>query len=96
VSEKQFMQAIIDLAKFNQWLVYHTFDSRRSAYGFPDLVLVKPPRVIFAEVKSEKGKLTPYQELWLEILGQCPGIETYVWRPKNREKIEWILGGYDD
>jgi len=73
LSERQFQSLVIDHAKVSGWLYYHTHDSRRSAPGFPDLVLVRRrmerTRVIFAELKTDKGKLRPEQESWLETLG---------------------------
>jgi hypothetical protein len=50
------------------WRWYHTRDSRRSVPGFPDLVLVRPPRLLFVELKTERGKLTADQVAWLEDL----------------------------
>ena len=46
--EKQVQSAILDVARLLGWRVYHTFDSRKSEAGFPDLVLVRD-RVIYAE-----------------------------------------------
>lgn len=54
--------------------------------GFPDLVLVRPPRLVFAELKAERGRLTAEQEHWLDVLRQA-GAEVYVWKPKN-----WVSG----
>jgi hypothetical protein len=51
MTEKQLQGAVVELAKRLGYLVYHTFDSRRSNPGWPDLVLCKPPRLIFAELK---------------------------------------------
>jgi VRR-NUC domain len=48
--------------------------------GFPDLVLVRPPRVIFAELKTEDGKLDPLQQLWIDKLRRTL-VEVFVWRP---------------
>jgi hypothetical protein len=59
--------------------------------GFPDLVLARPPRVIFAELKTAKGKLGPEQENWLAALTACPGVEVYVWRPDQLDDIAQIL-----
>ena len=39
----------------------------------PRLVLVRPPRVILAELKSETGKLTPEQRVWIVTLAACGG-----------------------
>ena len=71
ISEKQFEAQIKDLAKIYHWKYYHTWKSIHSPAGFPDIVMVKPPRLIFAELKSEKGKITPEQEEWLSLLRQC-------------------------
>lgn len=87
ISEKDFMATVKDLALLNGWLVYHTYDSRRSDAGFPDLVLVRAPRVIFAELKSAKGPPTRKQRVWLEELGFCPGVERYLWRPCDWEEV---------
>jgi hypothetical protein len=75
------------------WTRYHTFLSVRSAPGFPDLVLVRPPRLIFAELKSETGKVTDAQQAWLALLEACPGCEVYTWRPADLPAIAELLGG---
>lgn len=82
-SEKQFMQQVIDLARLSGFLVYHTYDSRRSQRGFPDLVMVRPPTVLFVELKSEAslGRLRPEQREWLEALSRCESVSTHLWRP---------------
>lgn len=90
--EKEFMASVIDLAQWLGWSCYHTWVSLHSAAGFPDLVLVKPPRVIFAELKSDRGFLKPAQALWLKALRECPGVEVYEWRPSMIEEITDILG----
>jgi hypothetical protein len=91
VTEREFSQAVSDLAKMRGFLSYHTHDSRRSAPGFPDWVFVKPPRLIFAELKTEKGKLSPAQADWIAVLGDVPGVEVYVWRPSQLDEIAEVL-----
>lgn len=59
--------------------------------GFPDLVLVRPPRVIFAELKSEKGSLALEQEDWFTQLCACDGVETYLWRPRDLDDIVKVM-----
>ncbi len=92
MTERVFMQSIIDLAKREGWRHYHTHDSRRSPSGFPDLVLVKPPRIIAAEVKTETGQVTADQQNWLDDLGLTP-VETFIWRPSYWAGIVAALKG---
>jgi hypothetical protein len=47
-------------------------------HGFPDLVLVKPPRIIFAELKAGRNKATEDQLAWHDDLRAC-GLTVYVW-----------------
>ena len=54
--------------------------------GFPDLIMVRGPRIVFAELKAERGTTTPEQEHWLDVL-RLAGAETYVWKP-----ADWISG----
>ena len=87
ISEKHFLLQVRELARYESWLTYHTHRSTRSEPGFPDLVLVRPPRVIFAELKTEKGKLSADQEAWLDVLDRCNEVETYLWRPLDWDRI---------
>jgi hypothetical protein len=69
---------------------YHTFDSRRSASGFPDLVLVRD-RVVFLELKREAGKVSPAQRDWGHAL-LTAGAEFYLARPRHLDAIGAVLG----
>jgi hypothetical protein len=89
-TEKQFMQAVIDFARFRGWMVFHPFDSRRSEPGWPDLVLVRDRCLIFAELKVEPNKPTKAQREWLTAL-DLAGAETYVWYPRMWDAIETVL-----
>lgn len=89
-TEKGFQQAVIELAQRLGYRHYHTYRSDRSVKGFPDLVLVKNGRLIFAELKSERGKNTVDQTEWLNDLKEC-ACEVYLWRPKDWPKIERLL-----
>jgi hypothetical protein len=59
--------------------------------GFFDLVMIRGPRTIFAELKSEKGKLSHEQNKWIVTAKECPGVEVYVWRPSDIKNIERTL-----
>lgn len=59
--------------------------------GFPDYIAVKPSRCIVAELKSEIGTVTPEQRRWLDLFAGVEVVETYLWRPSDREEIEQIV-----
>ena len=92
MTEKEFLQQVRDLAKLCGWLVYHTYDSRRSPEGFPDLVLVRGNQIIFAELKSERGKARPEQRMWLDALEKVCNVEVHLWRPGDWNEIVERLG----
>lgn len=83
VSERAFQQQVVDVARLLGYRVYHPWISVHSSAGFPDLVLVRPPRLVLAEVKTDRGRVTAAQQAWLDLLRACPGCETYVWRPSD-------------
>jgi VRR-NUC domain len=91
VSERDLTGYLADLARTFRWRRYHTWSSKHSPAGFPDEVLLRPPRLVFAELKSERGRLKPDQEAWLEELRQMPGVEVYVWRPADMDEIAKVL-----
>ncbi len=98
VLEKDWQRTVTDLAKQLGWTTYHTYNSRRSAHGFPDLVLVRD-RVIYLELKRDTptSKLTDEQHVWLNLLRKA-GADAYVARPRDLEHLAATLGsrGYSD
>lgn len=91
MTEKELDAEVRKLAKLCGWLYYHTYRSKRSPAGFPDLVLVRPPRIVYAELKSKDGKVTPEQKIWLDKLAGCPQNEVYLWRPDELQEIADVL-----
>jgi len=87
VRERDFQQQVQDLARLCGFRVYHTYDSRRSPEGYPDCCFVRPPRLIYAELKSERGKPTPAQLEWLHDLAEISGVEVFIWRPSDWDQI---------
>lgn len=103
ISEKQFQQQILELAKLTGWRAAHFRPAQTAkgwrtpvsgdGRGFPDLVMCHPERglVIFAELKSDTGNLRPEQAAWLEALRACEGVEARLWRPSSWPEIEKTL-----
>ena len=91
ISERDLTAYVRDVARMLGWRRYHTWLSKHSPAGFPDEVLVRRGRLVFAELKSASGKLSDEQRAWLEDLRAVPGLEVYVWRPKDMEAIAEVL-----
>jgi len=86
IKESEFEAQVRQLARLYGWLCYHTWRSIHSPAGFPDLVLLRGQRLVFAELKTARGKLTTAQQQWLEALRQT-AAEVYVWRPDDWDSI---------
>jgi hypothetical protein len=50
--------------------------------GYPDLTLVGPSSIIFVELKTETGRLSPDQEEWRDRIVAAGG-EWFLWRPSH-------------
>src|SRR5262249_16551074 len=104
MDERDLQNTICDpergIAKLYGWLVMHQRPARtakgwRTAIqgdaGFPDLVLVRPgrllrarpPRLLFVELKAKRGRLTDGQRQWMEALVQIPFVEVLTWTPDD-------------
>lgn len=59
--------------------------------GFPDIFAVRPPRMLWAELKSDGEYPRPEQAAWLDLLAECELAEVYLWRPADLEEITEIL-----
>jgi hypothetical protein len=84
--EAELQTQVLERANVYRYLSYHTYDSRRSAPGFPDLVLLHPDTgaLIVAELKREDGTVTPEQNAWLRAFA-LRGL-AYVWRPSDMRR----------
>ena len=81
VTEAEMQALIVEAAGWGGWMVYHTFDSRRSQPGFPDLILVRDGVMMAWELKSGSGRVTPEQQAWVDALALIPGVTACVIRP---------------
>ncbi len=100
ISEKAFTAQVIALLRWYKWRCAHFrpamtkrgrwITAMSGDVGFPDIVASRRERLIFAELKTAKGKPTPAQYEWLKSLGGAP-VEVYLWRPAMIDEIETIL-----
>ncbi len=105
ISEAEFKDQLLEFAKHCGWLFCHFRPARTSkgwrtaiqgTKGFPDLVLVRVEaagrgRLIFAELKRDGAKPRPDQTIWLGALRQVPGVEVYLWSPRDWAEVEQVL-----
>lgn len=100
LTEADFQSMIVARAEALGWRVHHDRGDYRQCIagdpGFPDLVMARDGRVVFAEVKAAKGRLSAHQRLWLTELGfdaDPPDrmVEVYVWRPEHWPQIVEVL-----
>lgn len=97
MNEAAFKNSVIDIATRYGWFVHHDLPAmnRRGQWathvqgntGFPDLVLLSAKGVlVFAELKTDVGRLSKHQEQWLDRLDKTQAI-VQVWRPNQMPVI---------
>lgn len=114
--EIEFEQAVVDLAHMFGWRVASFRPAgtgkgwrtpvKYDGKGYPDLTLVHPTGyIIFAEMKSDKGRTSPDQDNWALILSACsiqieeridrpeliPSVRYCLWAPRNAVEIAVAL-----
>jgi len=101
VTEADWQRTVVELAQTLGYThIYHTHNSRHSAAGFPDLVLVRPDavgagrgwhiRVVYIECKGTKGQPTVEQQDWIETLRDA-GQEAYCFWPDQWGELVGVL-----
>lgn len=105
ISETAFASQVEDLLKLFQWRWTHFRPANTGRgwrtplsgdKGLPDYIAVRPPRLIFAELKDQYSKPNPEQDAWLDDLRECDSVyslkpEVYLWRPTQIDEIMEIL-----
>ncbi|MCA9878434.1 MAG: VRR-NUC domain-containing protein [Thermomicrobiales bacterium] len=91
--ERDLQAMIVEAAGYLGWRVFHDYDSRHSAPGFPDLILLRPPALLALELKTERGKVRPGQLEWLADLDRVPGVTARLVRPGDLDDVLALLQG---
>lgn len=99
LSEADWQAQVVALAKLYRWHVHHDRPAmnQRGQWstpiqgdpGFPDLVLARRGRVLFVELKTDRGRLTGQQQAWHEQLQGT--VECYLWRPRDWPIVQVAL-----
>lgn len=114
LNEKEFQSQVLALAQMHSWRTAHfsttvkmvkraggyAYIPDKGAAGFPDLVLVRGPRLVFAELKTDKTKTSDDQDAWLSelrdveaygIFRGLDNVQVHLWRPRDWETIVEVL-----
>lgn len=89
VTEKEWQRTVVDYAQALGWRVAHFRTSRTGSGGYatavqadgagwPDLTMVRGPRLILAELKARAGRLSIDQRAWLDALGLVSQATRYA------------------
>lgn len=104
MTEAELEAGVIELARLLGWRCAH-FRAARTLHGwrtpvtadgagFPDLLALKDGRILAAELKSTRGRVSSEQAGWLEAFERAGG-SCHVWRPADWTSgaIEGVLRG---
>jgi hypothetical protein len=83
--ERELQQVVAELCKVLGLRHFHVQHSRGMAAGWPDSTIIGA-RVIFRELKSQTGQLSPEQREVGAAL-KAAGADWAVWRPRD-----WLTG----
>lgn len=89
--EIELQRRVEALLAVHGWTYLHVRDARRqNLKGFPDILACRGDRLLAAELKTKRGKVTPDQLHWLAVL-KAAGVEAFLWRPADWPQIEEVL-----
>lgn len=91
MSEREFQAQVVQAAEALGYLCYHTHDSRRSAPGFPDLIMVRGYRLIALELKVGRRRPTPEQLVWLHALREVWQVDATWATPGDWDSVMELL-----
>lgn len=101
MTEAEWQEQLLDLAHMLRWQHLHVrrtigkgrkWTTSTNVVGWPDLTLwnEQQQRVMFVELKSEAGKVSPEQEAVLASLAAA-GLEVHIWRPSDLDAAHEAL-----
>jgi hypothetical protein len=98
-TEREFQRAVVQFADLHGWWAFHQYDSRRSAAGLPDLLLVRRGVMVWAELKTRTGRVREAQGTVLALLREVAdaaggAVVVRLWRdtPEGWADIQEVLG----
>ena len=101
-SEDSFLKQVMEYAKLRGWRAVHFRPGMMASgrwvtpysgdgRGFPDTVMVRDTRLIFAELKKDDGEMSPEQIDWMASLWTVGEPELALWTPSKWSRIQETL-----
>ena len=92
MTENDLLTGVLDIARLTGWRTVH-FRPGRTAHGwrtsvqgdgkgFLDVLALRGDRIIVAELKSARGRLTAEQGDWLAAW-RATGADVHIWTPAD-------------
>jgi hypothetical protein len=95
MTEDDLLRAVLDLCQYRGALTFHARPARTAkgwrtpvmgnGAGFPDLVIVGTCGVLYRELKTNEGRVSAAQRLWLQRLRDAE-MDADIWRPRDLEQ----------
>lgn len=101
-TEAEFQAAVVAYAQLQGWKPFHQGDSRTCTvgHGYPDLTIIseRENRIVFAELKRAGGETTIEQVQYAALILSLnmPGVEYYLWYPKDMPEVLRVLRARPD
>ena len=100
MTEDELLTAVTEAATYLGWRWMHIrrtdLGLQMGHIGFPDLVLAKNGRVLFVELKTEIGALSPSQREWIAAIEgdspMMPTVEALLVQPGTLDRMLRLLG----
>jgi Holliday junction resolvase len=73
IPESQIQKEIKEYLQWKGWYVYKNHQSLGSHRGLFDLTAIKNGRVVWIEVKTPRGKVSPFQEQFMKEIREHGG-----------------------
>ncbi|MEN8233759.1 MAG: hypothetical protein ABFR89_02410 [Actinomycetota bacterium] len=106
MKEDDLKSAVTDALEWNGWRWQHQRPAMKKDgswmtpieghKGWPDIVAVKDGRMILAELKGSSGRCSPDQLVWLTMLAEVSGVETYLIGPSELADFLEVITGRSD
>ena len=91
LTEAQFQQQYCALAQMLGWRIFRQRYALGADPGWPDVVALRGTRIVAAELKAQRGRVTDAQTDWIAAFNMLDGGEGHLWWPQDIDEITRVL-----